>query len=120
MNNKHMFFFFGLMSHAGVMISSFKKVHNGTTEHQKLKNERPHRNILFFEEKVACMIFQDNNHKKKFEQFHQHGDQYELFTDFSVRQKMGRSVRVPNAGSAVECSGERSRREQKMVRFQKL
>ena len=71
MNNKHMFFC--LMSHAGVMISSFKKVHNGTTGDQKLKNERPHRNI-FFERKSPINMETSTN-----------GSQI-----LSEKQKMGR------------------------------
>ena len=51
-DNKHVLLPW-LVSHAGVIITRYKKVHDGKTAYQKIKNNRPSNKMMPFGEKVV-------------------------------------------------------------------
>ena len=62
-----------LVSHAGVIITRYKKVHDGKTAYQKIKNKSPSNKMMPFGEKVVWMMPKDNHRRNKLGPMHQFG-----------------------------------------------
>ena len=52
--------FRGPMTHAGVIITRYKMVHDGETAYQSINNKRPSDNILPVGEKIVWVMAEDN------------------------------------------------------------
>ena len=73
-DNKHVLLPW-LVSHAGVIISRYKKVHDWKTAYQKIKNKSPSNKMMPFGEKVVWMMPKDNHRRNKVEPM----DQFVVF-----------------------------------------
>ena len=71
-DNKHVLLPW-LVSHAGVIITRYKKVHDGKTAYQKIKNKSPSNKMMPLGEKVVWMMPKDNHRRNKLEPMHQFG-----------------------------------------------
>ena len=71
-DNKHVLLPW-LESHAGVIITRYKKVHDGKTEYQKIKHKSPRNKMMSCGEKVLWMMPKDSNRRNKFEPLHHCG-----------------------------------------------
>ena len=62
-----------LVTHAGLIITRYKTVHDGKTAYQRIKNKRPSNKMLPFGEKVVWMMSKDNHKWNKLDSIHQFG-----------------------------------------------
>ena len=71
-DNKHVLLPW-LAMHTGVIITSFKAVHDGRTAYRRVKNKRPNNWMLPFGEKVVWMMPKDNRRRNKLDSIPQFG-----------------------------------------------
>ena len=62
-----------LVSHAGVIITRYKKVHDGKTAYQKRKKKSHSNKMMPFGEKVVWVMPKDNHRRNKLKPMHQFG-----------------------------------------------
>ena len=62
-----------LASHAGVIITRYKKVHDGKTAYQKIEHKSFSNKMMPFGEKVVWMMPKDSNRRNKLEPLHNFG-----------------------------------------------